>query len=189
MSPSMVPRPALGDLPSRDEKGHWLAVIEACQRSANKLKYDIERGVFELHGVLPLGVSFPYDFGFIPSTLGDDGDPLDVLVLMDEPVPPGTVVPCRLVGVIEAKQKQKDEKKMRNDRLLAVAAQTHRYPNVRKLSNLAPQVLEEIERFFVFYNAQKGVAFEPIGRGDAAAAARLVSDGQRRYREGRDRGR
>jgi inorganic pyrophosphatase len=185
----MSPQPSLGDLPSRNDDGEWLAVIEACQRSANKLKYDPQRGVFELHGVLPIGVSFPYDFGFIPSTLGDDGDPLDVLVLMDEPVPPGTVVPCRLVGVIEATQKKAGEKKMRNDRLLAVAAKTHRYPNVRKLSNLAPQVLEEIERFFVFFNSQKGVEFKPIGRGDEASATRLVSGGQRRYREGRDRGR
>ena len=58
-----------------------------------------------LSGVLPLGLSFPYDFGFLPSRrYGDDGDPLDVLVLADEAMPPGTVAPCRIVGVIEAEQ-------------------------------------------------------------------------------------
>ena len=177
--------PAFADLPSQDEDGDWLAVIEAGQGSSNKLKYDVERGVFMLHGVLPLGVSFPYDFGFLPSTLGDDGDPLDVLVLMDEPVAPGTVVPCRLIGVIEARQrKRRGAKWKRNDRLLAVAAKTHRYPAVRRLADIAPPVLDEIERFFVFYNAQKGADFEPIGRGDAKAAKALVSDGQRRYRAG-----
>jgi inorganic pyrophosphatase len=175
--------PGFADLPSKNDDGDWLAVIEAAQGSANKLKYDVECGVFMLHGVLPLGVSFPYDFGFLPSTLGDDGDPLDVLVLMDEPVAPGTVVPCRLIGVIEARQrKERGKKWKRNDRLLAVAAKTHRYPAVRHLADIAPQVLDEIERFFVFYNAQKGVDFEPLARGEAAAAKALVSDGQRRYR-------
>jgi len=178
--------PALADLPSKNEDGDWLAVIEARQGSANKLKYDVGRGVFMLHGVLPLGVSFPYDFGFLPSTLGEDGDPLDVLVLMDEPVVPGTVVPCRLVGVIEARQRKRRQKKWaRNDRLLAVAAKSHRYPALRRLRDIAPPVLDEIERFFVFYNAQKGVDFEPLGRGDTAAAKALVSDGQRRYRASR----
>jgi inorganic pyrophosphatase len=175
--------PAFADLPSKNGDGDWLAVIEAAQGSANKLKYDVERGVFMLHGVLPLGVSFPYDFGFLPSTLGDDGDPLDVLVLMDEPVAPGTVVPCRLIGVIEARQREKRASKWtRNDRLLAVAAKTHRYPSVRRLRDIAPAVIDEIERFFVFYNAQKSVDFEPLRRGDAGAARALVSDGQRRYR-------
>jgi inorganic pyrophosphatase len=81
----------------------------------NKLKYDPDQQLFGLNKVLPSGMAFPYDFGFIPSTAGDDGDPLDVLVLMDEPVPAGCKVLCRLVGVIEGEQTSDGETE-RNDR-------------------------------------------------------------------------
>jgi inorganic pyrophosphatase len=174
----------LHELPSQDEKGNWHAVIEAAQGSRNKLKYDPELGALVLHAVLPLGASFPYDFGFVPSTQGDDGDPLDVLVFMDEAVPPGTVVPCRVVGVIEAEQKEKGGKPMRNDRLLAVAAKTQRYVNCRELSDLAGNVLDEIERFFVFYNRQKDVVFKPLGRRGPAHAKKLLAQGQRLFKKG-----
>ena len=176
-------RPLLHELPSQDEDGNWYAVIEAAQGSRNKLKYDPELGALTLHAVLPLGASFPYDFGFVPSTQGDDGDPLDVLVFMDEGVPPGTVVPCRVVGVIEAEQKEKGGKPMRNDRLLAVAAKTQRYVHCREVSDLAGNVLDEIERFFVFYNRQKEVVFKPLGRRGSAQAKKLLAQGQRLFRK------
>jgi inorganic pyrophosphatase len=180
--------PLLHELPSQDEKGNWHAVIEAAQGSRNKLKYEPELGALVLHAVLPLGASFPYDFGFVPSTLGDDGDPLDVLVFMDEAVPPGTVVPCRVVGVIEAEQKEKGGKPKRNDRLLAVAAKTQRYVNCRELPDLAGNVLDEIERFFVFYNRQKGVVFKPLGRRGAAQAEKLLAQGRRLFKKREKKG-
>ena len=170
----------LESLPTRHEQ-HWLAVIEASQGSRHKLKYEASWQAFALSGVLPLGLTFPYDFGFLPSTLGDDGDPLDVLVLADEPLPPGAVVPCRIVGVIEAEQKKKGEPGERNDRLLAVAAASHRYGRCDDLGDLAAQVLDEVERFFVFYNDEKDVRFEPLARRGKAAAIRLVEAGQRRF--------
>jgi inorganic pyrophosphatase len=74
---------------------------------------------------MPKGSYFPYDFGFIPSTLGDDGDPLDVLVFMDDPAPVGCVLTIRLIGAIEAKQQEKGGDWERNDRLLAVATHAH----------------------------------------------------------------
>ena len=168
-----------------DEKGRLQAVIEAPRGSANKLKFDPKRGVFTLHNVLPLGVAFPFDFGFVPGTLGEDGDPLDVLVLMDEPVFPGVVVPCRLIGVIEARQRPKDAPRAgaaRNDRLIAVADKSHRHGDVRSLADLGDGMLAEIERFFVFYNDQKGVRFEPIGRAGKSAARRLIEAGRRAAR-------
>jgi inorganic pyrophosphatase len=179
---SALSAPRLDRLPATDDEGRHRAVIEACQGSRNKLKYQPALQAFELHAVLPLGTSFPYDFGFIPSTRGDDGDPLDVLVLMDEGVAAGTVVPCRLVGVIEAEQLEKDAKKpTRNDRLLAVAASSHRYGRCRRLGDLAPEVLDEIERFFVFYNRQRGVDFRPLGRGGVARARQLVEAGRKAF--------
>src|SRR5215208_6835365 len=79
-------------------------VIETPKGNRNKFKYDEQRGLFKLGGVLPRGAVFPFDFGFIPSTLGGDGDPLDVLILMDEPAFTGCLVPSNLLGVIEAEQ-------------------------------------------------------------------------------------
>jgi inorganic pyrophosphatase len=175
-------QPLLHELPPQDGKGNWHAVIEAAQGTRNKLKYLPELGALSLHAVLPLGTSFPYDFGFVPSTVGDDGDPLDVLVFMDQPVPPGTVVPCRLIGVIEAQQKEKGEKARRNDRLLAVAAKTHRYGQWQKLGDVPDNVLEEIERFFVFYNQQKGVTFKPLARRGPMHAKELLAQGQRLFK-------
>ena len=81
-----------------------LVVIETPKGSPNKLTFEPRYGTFVLKGVLPAGAVFPFDFGFVPSTRADDGDPLDVLVLMDAPVYPGCIVPSRLIGVIEAEQ-------------------------------------------------------------------------------------
>jgi len=183
-----VPDPAAGGiaaLDTWDDKGRLQAVIEAPRGSANKLKFDPGRGVFTLHNVLPLGVAFPFDFGFVPGTLGEDGDPLDVLVLMDEATFPGVVVPCRLIGVIEARQRPRDvrgARPTRNDRLVAVADKSHRHGDARALADLGDAMLAEIERFFVFYNDQKGVRFEPIGRAGKSAARRLVDAGRRAAR-------
>jgi inorganic pyrophosphatase len=180
-----APRQGIEALSAHDDEGRLLAVIEAPRGSANKLKFDPRLGVFVLHNVLPLGTMFPFDFGFVPGTLGGDGDPLDVLVLMDEPAAPGVVVPCGLLGVVEAVQRKiKDTRGVRptrNDRLVAVAAKTHRYANCRTLGNVGAQALGEIERFFVFYNAQKGVRFTPTGRAGRTAAKRLVSAGCRAF--------
>jgi len=103
------------------EDGCVLVVIETPKGSPNKLAFEARFGTFVLKGVLPAGAVFPFDFGFVPSTRAEDGDPLDVLVLMDAPVFPGCVVPSRLVGVIEA-ERTEDGKTERNDRVLAVAA-------------------------------------------------------------------
>jgi inorganic pyrophosphatase len=93
----------------------------------------------QLSTVLPEGMSFPYDFGFIPSTVGEDGDPLDVLILMDAPVVPGCIVRARLLGAIQAKQKEKGGKWTRNDRLLAVATHAQTHQALKNLSDLRPQ--------------------------------------------------
>src|SRR3979409_2731360 len=90
-------------LPSldQDDDGIFQVVVETPKDSRNKYAFDPERKVFELKKVLPAGMAFPYDFGFIPRTKAEDGDPVDVLVLMDEPAFPGVVLKCRLIGIIE----------------------------------------------------------------------------------------
>jgi inorganic pyrophosphatase len=83
-----------------DDKRMLRVVIETPKGSRNKFAFDVKERIFELTKVLPSGMAFPYSFGFVPSTKADDGDPVDVLVLMDEPVFPGCVLTCRPIGMI-----------------------------------------------------------------------------------------
>jgi inorganic pyrophosphatase len=157
-------------------------IIETARGSRNKLDYDPEHGLFELKKVLPHGMVFPFDLGFIPSTLGDDGDPLDVLVLMCEDVPAGGKSPARLVGVIEAEQVGDDQTE-RNDRLIAVGAFSHEYSDVQSITDLGGGVLDDIEHFFNSYNETEGREFKPIGRRGPHHAEKMVHKGGKRYRE------
>ena len=157
-------------------------IIETPKGSRNKYNYDEEHQLFKLGGVLPAGAVFPFDFGFIPSTLGGDGDPVDVLLLMDEPAFPGCLVPSRLVAVIEAEQTERDGETTRNDRLVAVAADSRTHRKVRSLADISPVLLDEIEHFFISYNEIKGKTFEPLGRFGPIKAARLIEEGARRFR-------
>ena len=161
-------------------------IIETPKGSRNKFDYDEKHHLFKLGGVLPAGAVFPFDFGFIPSTLGGDGDPLDVLLLMDEPAFPGCLVPSRLVAVIEAEQTERDGETTRNDRLIAVAADSHTHKQVRSLADINTNLLDEIEHFFISYNEVKGKTFKPLGRFGPIKAARLIEEGAERFR--RERG-
>src|SRR5438552_18908900 len=117
------------------ESGALNVIIETAKGSRNKLKYDAERGLFQLSKVLPRGAVFPFNFGFIPSTRGEDGDPLDVLVLMDEPLTTGCLVTCRLLGALEAEQTE-DGEAVRNDRLIAVVEACQAHEEVRSVGDL-----------------------------------------------------
>lgn len=156
-------------------------IIETPKGSRNKYNYDEKLGLFKLGGVLTSGASFPFDFGFVPSTVGGDGDPLDVLVLMDEPAFAGCLVRARLVGVIEAEQTERDGETTRNDRLIAVAAESRLHKGVRTLEALGPALLDEIEHFFVSYNDFKGKRFEPLGRFGPKKASELVEEGMSKF--------
>ena len=170
---------SLDKLPLLTDDAAVRVVVEANAGSRNKLKYLPNEQAFELHHLLPLGTSFPYDFGFLPSTMGEDGDPLDAIVFADEPVPAGTVVACRLVGVVEAEQGKPGEKKERNDRFLAVSRLSHLYRDWHNLADVPGRVLDELEAFFVLYNAQRGTEFRPLARGGAARATELLMQGRR----------
>jgi inorganic pyrophosphatase len=163
-------------------------VVETPKGSRNKYDYDEGLGLFKLGGVLPSGASFPFDFGFVPSTVGGDGDPLDVLVLMDEPAFTGCLVRTRLVGVIEAEQTERDGETTRNDRLVGVAADSRLHNRVRTLEQLGTTLLEEIEHFFVSYNQVKGKEFRPLGRFGPERARELVEEGMKSFRRSKKKG-
>src|SRR6478672_7571875 len=155
-------------------------IIDTPRGSRNKYKFDKKLGAFRLAGVLSAGHSFPYDFGSIPGTKGGDGDAIDVLVLMDEPVFVGCHVKCRLIGGIRADQTEEDERVERNDRLLAIPVKSVEYSPVEHINDLTDELLSQIEHFFVSYNEPKGRKFEPQGRFDAAEAAEIVNRSRRR---------
>ena len=172
----------LSRLPAFDPKtGDLTVVIETPKGSPNKYDYDSSCGAFRFAAVLPEGMSFPFDFGFVPSSLGDDGDPLDVLVLLDASTPVGCVLSARLIGVIKAKQREKEGEWIQNDRLLAVATRSRRHTHIASLRDLRPELLDEIEAFFAHYNELAGKEFQPVNRRGPDEARELVRIGMDRF--------
>lgn len=171
------PASGISSLQAFDEKTKELnVVIETPKDSRNKYTFDEEKEIFRLGGVLPLGASFPFDFGFIPQTLGGDGDPLDVLLLMDETTFTGCLVSARLIGVIEAEQTE-DGETTRNDRLIAVACKSLLYDSVKTINDLSETLIGQIKHFFISYNQAKGKKFKPLGEFGAIKAKKLIDEG------------
>lgn len=149
------------------------AVVETPKGRRGKYDYDSETRVFRLKTLLPDGMSFPLDFGFIPSTLGEDGDPTDVMILADEPSAMGALLEVRLIGVIEAEDEE-DGKTERNDRLLAVAAVSHLYADVKAVSDLDDAFIDNLVQFWVNKDRLGGKAFRCLGvKGPEAAVAHV----------------
>jgi inorganic pyrophosphatase len=175
--------PSLLNLEAFDpETGKLNVIVETPRGSRIKYKYDPHRRLFKVHSLLPMGSTFPFDFGFIPSTLAGDGDPLDVLVLTEEPAVGGCLAPCRLHGVIEAEQTQ-DGQTRRNDRLIAVPAESHQHGQTQSLKELGQETLKEIEHFFASYNEMQGKRFKPLRCRGPRRAHKLIAEGQKRFKQ------
>jgi inorganic pyrophosphatase len=152
--------------------GPVIVVVETPRGNHNKYKYDEKTGRIKLSKVMPEGMMFPYDFGFLPETRSEDGDPLDVLILSDAPTFPGCQIDCRLIGVIKAEQTE-NAKQSRNDRLIAVAEASVLYSGVHELSDLEPIVVQQIEDFFVNYQKVRNIEFAITGREGARSAEQV----------------
>ena len=148
-------------------------VIDTPRGSRAKYKYDEGLGLMLVSKLLPRGAVFPYNFGFIPGTRGEDGDALDVLVMLDEPLALGCVATVRLIGVLKALQSE-DGRTVRNDRLLGVVETAFNPAEIGDIAALHDRHLSEIEHFFVAYNEAHGRRFTPDGREGHAAAVTLV---------------
>ncbi len=135
------------------------AIIETPRGCRNKYDYDEASGLFALGGLLPEGMMFPFDFGFVPSTLGADGDPLDVMVLLDAATHVGCLLEVRIIGMIKARQTEHGETES-NDRLLGVAVHSYSHENLKSIDDVSKTLLAQIEEFFVSYNKQRGKKFE-----------------------------
>jgi inorganic pyrophosphatase len=156
------------------------AIIETPKGCRNKFDYDPDSNLFMLGGLLPEGMMFPFDFGFIPSTLGEDGDPLDVMVLMDAPAHVGCLIEIRLIGIIEANQTEDGETE-RNDRLIGVAVHSYDHENLKSIDEVSKTLLNQVEAFFVSYNQQRGKKFKVRETGGPRKALKYLKDGVKRF--------
>lgn len=153
-------------------------IVETPKGSAEKFDYEPEYKAFKLNKIMPAGMVFPYDFGFIPNTKGEDGDPLDVLVLSEFKTFPGCMMDCRLLGAIIARQTERDRSQMRNDRFIAVPSVSHHFDNINSIYDLPQRLLDEMEHFFKAYNEISDKVFDPIERVDADKAFELIEAGR-----------
>lgn len=154
--------------------GRTNAVIDTPRGSRAKYKYDEATGQFRLHKLLPRGMAFPFNFGFLPSTRGEDGDALDIMLLMEESIPPGVIVPVRVIGVLAAEQTGRDGKTLRNDRFIGIVDTDVNPAGASTLSQVDDGILSGIEHFFVTYNDKEGRVFKPLGRYGADEAHKLL---------------
>jgi inorganic pyrophosphatase len=157
-----------------EDKKNIHAVIETPYKSRNKYAYDEITGMYKLRKVLPAGLAFPCDMGFIPETKGEDGDPLDVLILMDELTFPGCVIECCIVGIIKAKQKAKGEKAVRNDRIVAVPVEMKDTMHIKRISDISRNKIDAIVSIFKYYNAMEDKEFEMLELAGPDEAHKLI---------------
>jgi inorganic pyrophosphatase len=164
-------------LPIGDKAPHRVnAVIEIPKDSVNKYEYDKQLHVFKLDRTLFSPVHYPGDYGFIPCTLGNDGDPLDVLVLVEAPSFPGCLMEVRPIGVLKMiDQGEGDEK------ILAVVESDPLYKEVNNIDQVFDHTLRGIEHFFAVYKALEKKKTELAGWGNAEAARKIIEEGQKRF--------
>jgi inorganic pyrophosphatase len=124
---------------------------------------------------------FPFDFGFVPSTLGGDGDPLDIMVLMDAPAHVGCLMEVRIIGVIEAKESS-NEGMERNDRLLGVAVHSYDHEDLTTIDEVSATVMSQVEEFFISYNKQRDKKFKILGTYGPRRAIKCIKDGMQAHK-------
>lgn len=159
----------LSRIPAQPKPGLVNVLVEIPAGSKNKYEFDKDLNAFALDRVLYASVMYPYDYGFIPNTLADDGDPLDGMVIMDQPTFPGCVIAARPIGMLEMVDGGD-----RDEKLLCVPAKDPRYAGITSIGQLAPHKLEELAEFFRTYKNLEKKVTEILGWQDVAAVAPLV---------------
>src|ERR1044072_9667525 len=161
-------------------------IIETPKGSRNKFAYDPEAKLFMLRGLLPEGMMFPFDFGFIPSTLGEDGDPLDIMVMLDEPAHVGCLIEVRIIGIIMATQTEKGRIE-RNDRLLGVAVHSYARAHLTSVKDVSSKLLEQVEEFFISYNRQRNKIFKIKNIGGPKKALKFLKAGMQAFKKAQEK--
>jgi inorganic pyrophosphatase len=151
-------------------------IIEIPKNSSNKYEYDGTLGVFRLDRALYSPMHYPGDYGFIPGTLAEDGDPLDILVLVNEPSFTGCMMETRPVGILHmVDQTENDEK------ILAVPNRNPRFESIHTIDQVFPHTRKEIEYFFSIYKELQGVKTEIKGWGDPREARKTIQEARQNY--------
>ena len=185
----MIP-PPLETLPHElnREKMTCQAIVEAPFGSRVKVYYDPDSHRFRIGKFLPLGIVFPLDFAFIPSTLAGDGDPFDLLILPEASLPVGSIVEVRILGILEAEQYKGNKKPRRNDRVIARLVESRLFAKVRHIDELGSTFVEELSTFFSTYKRLRGQTYEVIDVGGPERAADLIMEGAEEYLRQADEG-
>ncbi|MBW4558172.1 MAG: inorganic diphosphatase [Trichormus sp. ATA11-4-KO1] len=159
----------LSRIPAQPKPGIINVLIEIPGGSKNKYEFDKDLQAFALDRVLYSSVRYPYDYGFVPNTLADDGDPLDGMVMMDEPTFPGCVIAARPIGMLEM-----IDGGDRDEKILCVPDKDPRYTQVKSLKDVAPHRLDEIAEFFRSYKNLEKKVTEILGWQDVDKVSALV---------------
>jgi inorganic pyrophosphatase len=160
-------------LPIETKDGYLHVVIETPRGSHAKLAYDAKLGAFTLSKSLLTGLTYPHDWGFIPSTKADDGDPLDIMVIHDAATYPGLVLTCRVIGILQINQKKKGST-VRNDRLFAVPRDSHEEKGLKDVRDLSKAVREELQKFFIATDELEAKHLQILGWKGPKAAMKAI---------------
>lgn len=164
-------------IPAQPKPGIVNVLIEIPAGSKNKYEFDKDLNAFALDRVLYASVQYPYDYGFIPNTLADDGDPLDGMVIMDQPTFPGCVIAARPIGMLKM-----IDGGDRDEKILCVPDKDPRYANVNSLRDIASHRLEEVAEFFRTYKNLEKKETEITGWEDVDAVKPLVEECIKAYK-------
>jgi len=151
-------------------------IVEIPKNSGNKYEYDHALGVFRLDRTLYSPMHYPGDYGFIPGTVAEDGDPMDVLVLVDQPSFPGCLIEVRPVAVLNMLDSKKWDHK-----IISVPTRNPRYDQIHTLDQIFPHIRREIEHFFAIYKELEGKITEMRGWGDPREARKVIVDSRKRF--------
>ena len=158
----------------RDD-GSVNVIVETPRGSQAKFKHDPETDAMMLSRPLPDGIVYPYDWGFIPSTHAEDGDPLDAMILWDRAGFPGLVVPSRIVGMLRVEQKSlKHGGRERNDRLFALPIKSPRHDHITTIFDFPERIRAELEQFFLTVVAFEGKEVRLLGFDGPEEAERML---------------
>lgn len=154
-------------------------IIETPMGSAQKYDYEPGTNCFKLKKMMPAGMVFPFDFGFVPGTKGDDGDPLDIIVISEAGTFPGCCMDCRIIGGMMAEQTERNGERMRNDRFLAVPIVSQVFGNIHDVDGLPHGMMAQLEQFFKNYNEQAGKQFRPLRTMNAKEALQAIVESKK----------
>jgi inorganic pyrophosphatase len=178
----MIP-PPLESLPHELDRSKMTcqAIVEAPAGSRVKVYYDPESHRFRIGKFLPLGMVFPLDFAFVPSTLAGDGDPFDLLILPEASLPVGSIVTVRILGILEAEQFKANKKPRRNDRVIARLVESRLFAKVQHIDQLGSTFVDELSTFFSTYKRLRGQTYNVLSAGGPERAVELILEGADEY--------